>query len=148
MKKKILGLVVLFCCFILVGCSNTSNDTKEIIDQGNTEEKDETSDIELYSSDNRLVFNANNLYYIVVDFGADGYATSLKWIYDYNDSATAKTMVAIIRASLDEDSDVKSVSQDGKYIVVDYDKPAYEDMKRSTTEAAFSMYQKVVNEQN
>ncbi len=143
MKKILLSLLIFVLCFVLVGCSGTSKETEEIINQGN--ENNEESDIKLYSSEDRLVYNAEDVYYIVVNFGEDDKATSLKWIYDYGDATTAKTMVTIIEASLESDSEVKSVTQDGKYIVVDYEESAYEDMDRTTTAAAFGMYQEVQN---
>lgn len=147
--KKYFVLLFLLMSFVLVGCgSKTSKDTNEIINNSNNDKETDTNndDIKLYSSSDRLVFNANDLYYIVVDFGTDNKATGLKWIYNYQDSKTAAIMVATIRASLEETDDVKSVTQDGKYIVVEYEKSAYEDMERTTTEAAFSMYEKVNEE--
>jgi hypothetical protein len=52
-------------------------------------------------------------------------------------------MVSAIKANLDEEDDVKSVEQDGKYIVVEYEEPAYEGLNYETTKAAFSMYKEV-----
>lgn len=147
--KKSLVLFFLLMSFVLVGCgSKTSKDTNEIINNSNNDKETDTNndDIKLYSSSDRLVFNANNLYYIVVDFGSDNKATGLKWIYNYQDEKTAALMVAMIKTNLEDEDDVKSVTQDGKYIVVEYEKSAYEDMERATTEAAFSMYEKVNEE--
>jgi hypothetical protein len=144
MKKLLFGLLSIAMCFALTGCgNNASDDNKKAIEQGESGDDNENSDIKLYSSDNRLVFNANDMYFIVVDFDADGNATALKWIYNYQDSLTAKTMVSAIKANLDEEDDVKSVEQDGKYIVVEYEEPAYEGLNYETTKAAFSMYKEV-----
>lgn len=144
MKKSIIFIFLLLLSFILVGCNKTSKETEEVINQENTYE-DESSDIKLYSSDDRLVYNADDIYYIVIDFKEDNYASSFKWIYDYGDVTTAKTMETIIKANFEDDSEVKSVSQDGKYIVVDYNESAYENMDRTTIETVFNMYEEVIN---
>ncbi|MDD3187459.1 MAG: hypothetical protein PHD02_03180 [Bacilli bacterium] len=102
-------------CFLLVGCGNsTSDETQEAVDQGNSDNSDK-SEIKLYSTEDRLVYNAGGVYYIVIDFDDEDNADGLKWIYNYSDSATAAAMVAGIKTNLDEESDVVSVTQDIEY---------------------------------
>jgi uncharacterized lipoprotein YehR (DUF1307 family) len=148
MKKNLLvGLLVVVMCFALTGCGKSeSKDAKKAVEQGKSGENTVSSGNKLYTTEDRLVFNANDVYYIVIDFGNDGYATSLKWMYNYEDSATAKKMVSIIKANLDETDDIKSVAQDGEYVVVDYEKPVFEDLDRESAEMGFKMYPKVEKE--
>lgn len=145
-KKIVLGIVSIMMCLLLVGCGNTNKDLKNVIekeDNTKVEENGSESSLKLYSTKNKLVYNMSDLYFIVIDFDNSGNATGFKWIYDYGDITTAASMVAIIRANMEEATDIKSVSQDGKYIVVDYNKSAYESLTYETTKAAFSMYQEV-----
>ena len=149
MKKKIfLGIFTIMMCFLLVGCgSKTNNDLKKVIEDENKEventDNTEESSIKLYSTDNQLVYNVSNVYFIVIDFDSAGNANGFKWIYDYQDAATAASMVAIIKANMEEDTDIKSVTQDGKYIVVTYNESTYEGLTYESTKAAFSMYDQV-----
>lgn len=153
MKKQIfLGIFTIMMCLLLVGCgSKTNNDLQKVIEDENKEventDNTEEPSIKLYSTDNQLVYNVSNVYFIVIDFDNAGNANGFKWIYDYQDAATAATMVAIIKANMEDDSDIKSVTQDGKYIVVDYNESTYADLTYENTKAAFSMYEQVI-EQN
>jgi len=145
-KKMFLMLFSVLICLLLVGCGNTNKDLKNAIEKEDNTKVEENGDepsLKLYSTKNKLVYNMSDLYFIVIDFDNSGNATGFKWIYDYGDATTAASMVAIIRANMEEATDIKSVSQDGKYIVVDYNKSAYESLTYETTKAAFSMYQEV-----
>jgi len=145
-KKMFLMLFSVLICLLLVGCGNTNKDLKNVIEKEDNTKVEENSDepsLKLYSTKNKLVYNMSDLYFIVIDFDNSGNATGFKWIYDYGDATTAASMVAIIKANMEEATDIKSVSQDGKYIVVDYNKSAYESLTYETTKAAFSMYQEV-----
>jgi hypothetical protein len=150
-KKILLGLLLLASCFLVVGCGNkATNDLKNVVEKENKETNEESSEepsIKLYSTDNKLVYNMSDIYFIVIDFDNSGNATGFKWIYDYGDITTAASMVAAIRANMEEATDIKSVSQDGKYIVVDYNESAYEGLTYETTKTAFSMYEQI-EEQN
>ncbi len=150
-KKIMLGIVSIMMCFLIAGCGNkATNDLKNVVEKENKETNEESSEepsIKLYSTDNKLVYNMSDLYFIVIDFDNSGNATGFKWIYDYGDTATAASMVAAIRANMEEATDIKSVSQDGKYIIVDYNESAYEGLTYETTKTAFSMYEQI-EEQN
>ncbi len=148
MKKRIfLGITTLVFGLLLVGCGNKKgDDLPEVINGKNNETKEESNDestIKLYSTANQLVYNVSDVYYIVVNFDNSGNANGFKWVYNYGSEATASSMVAAIRANMDNETDIKNVTQNGKYITVNYNESAYEGLTYESTKAAFSMYEQV-----
>lgn len=151
MKKKVMMCILaILLSFIIVGCGNNgaidndeSNDNNENINE-NTNVEETIDNFNLYSDDTKIVFNYMGVYQIVYYHTGDT-ITGLEWYYNYENSETASYMVAGIKASIDEDDNVESVKQKGKYVIVKFKEEEYKDMSLEQVKQSYSYLEEVKN---
>ncbi len=151
MKKKVMMCILaILLSFIIVGCVNNgaidndeSNDNNENINE-NTNVEETIDNFDLYSDDTKIVFNYMGVYQIVYYHTGDT-ITGLEWYYNYENSETASYMVAGIKASIDEDDNVESVKQKGKYVIVKFKEEEYKDMSLEQVKQSYSYLEEVKN---
>lgn len=151
MKKKVMMCILaILLSFIIVGCVNNgaidndeSNDNNENINE-NTNVEETIDNFNLYSDDTKIVFNYMGVYQIVYYHTGDT-ITGLEWYYNYENSETASYMVAGIKASIDEDDNVESVKQKGKYVIVKFKEEEYKDMSLEQVKQSYSYLEEVKN---
>lgn len=149
MKKKILiSVLVLFICFVLVGCGKTDENNEgngstrqdeTEINNNQSETPDNTTqskeaDIELYSDDTKIVFKSEQ--------GRDVYYYSGKTItahhvyIDYGTAANANIALSIVNN--EENETIESAHVEGKYLVIVYEKSTYESLNVDTLRLVYS----------
>lgn len=151
MKKKVMMCILaILLSFIIVGCVNNgaidndeSNDNNENINE-NTNVEETIDNFDLYSDDTKIVFNYMGVYQIVYYHTGDT-ITGLEWYYNYENSETVSYMVAGIKASIDEDDNVESVKQKGKYVIVKFKEEEYKDMSLEQVKQSYSYLEEVKN---
>lgn len=161
MKKflKNLFAVLLICIvsLLVTGCGEKNNDIDDIIDkvQNNNKENDdkknsedskntsnEYDDLKLYSDDTKIVFNMENVYYIVYYHNGND-ITGLEYIYDYPDAATARYTETVLKASYQDDSSVEKIEVKGKQLRVKFKESAYDGETLESVKQAYSYLKEV-----
>lgn len=159
MKKVLKSLFsILFICIIsisLTACGNNKidNNVDDIINQSennnkkndnndNKTEEDEYDYIKLYSDDTKIVFNMENVYYIVYYHNGND-ITGLEYIYDYPDAATARYTETVLKASYQDDSSVEKIEVKGKQLRVKFKESAYDGETLESVKRAYSYLKEV-----
>jgi len=168
MKKKIFGsLSILLISFSLVGCGGEEekqdenkllndmlegliNEEININDNYNDNEINESDidniidstidNIELYSDSEKLIYNFNNLYHLIYYYEGNK-ITGLQYRYDYGSAELAALSKSILET--DNDPSIKSVVQDGRYIIVTYNEEEYKDMTVEEVKETYSYLEQI-----
>lgn len=150
MKKKLLvGLFTIIICFALVGCgkeevlNNEGGTTGENELQNNNSEEN----INLYSDDNKIVFNYMDVYYITY-YHEGEQITGLEYVYKYDNSETAKIAKTMLDSTYAEDSNVKDLVVKGKYIIITFNEEAYKDETLEDVKTTYSYLEQIYNNNN
>ena len=104
-------------------------------------ENEDLDNLELYSDDTKIVFNFNDIYQIVYYYSGNE-ITGLEWYYNYEDRTTASYAIASIKAGLN-DTDVESVTQNGKYVVVKFKESEYEGLTLEQVKTTFAYLEEI-----
>ena len=145
MKKRILiSILVIAVCFVLIGCgkenneniSDPNNTTNNVENNSNNENTNTSTNdnIHLYSDNTKYVFEFENVTYVFYYSGDE--ITAYHTYIDYEDAATAQYAYQFLKKEDLEEVDKYYVS--GKYLVFEYNKSQYEDMKVSDLKTVYS----------
>ena len=114
-----------------------TNNTPEVVETVDNDEQQTISDVtdlEFYSDDKQIVFmQADNIYWV---FGYEGNKITSYTIYVKCDDATQAATAALAYDRSDED--IKSVTTEGRYVKVETNPSAYEDMSPDDLRQTFS----------
>ena len=145
--KKVVTIMAI--AFLLTGCGNANQvNNKEVVSNTNENQvvennsNQETDKIELYSDDHKIVFKQVTGSYLVFYYEGNqitGYETYL----DYEDSTTASVAVDIIKNDHENYQNVKSVSQKGQYVVVEYNENEYSAYSLDDVKSTYSLLEQV-----
>jgi hypothetical protein len=147
-NKFLIILIAFFVFFSLVGC-----DKEAVLEKGddtntNTNDTNEESetDLKLYSDDSKIVFNFNDLYYITYYHNGET-ITGLEYVYDYGSYETAKMYVDsyAINDSYKQENNVKSIKQNGQYLIITFNESEYEDQTLESIKQTYSYLEQVYN---
>ena len=145
MKKKILlSLLLVFFCFVLVGCGTEVIDENEPVKEGAREtekDNDDKLDIELYSDSSKIVYDFSGVYKLVFDYSGDK-ITGYSLYFQYNSVEEATYARESIKAQYEE-AEVEDVSIKGKYVVVKYAPSVYEDLTVEAVKTTYSYLQEI-----
>ena len=146
--KKYLLILFAFCLTIsLTACGNENNEESNEKNKENTSETDNTEKeaekeldkIELYSDNTKMVFKSANSQLIYYYSGDK--ITAYHAYIDYENAATANYALSLLEG--DESTD-KAYTK-GRYLVVEYAKNQYEDLKASEVKALYSYMEQIKN---
>lgn len=143
-SKIMFGLTLtLVLAVLLTGCGNKENSddfsknaqTKDNnLKNGDSKEPSTVDDMKLYSDDTKIVFNMQDVYYLV--YYHNGHEiTGLEYIYDYQDSAAAKSAAAVLKTTQDEN--IEKIEAIGSKVKVVFKKEQY---KGETLESVRQTY--------
>lgn len=145
MKKKLLvGLFTIIICFALMGCGkqevlNNGGETKvENEPQNNNSEEI----LNLYSDDNKIVFNYTDVYYIIYYHEGEK-ITGLEYVYQYDNAETAKIAKTMLDSTYEEEDNVKDVVIKGKYIIITFTEEAYKDETLESVKTTYSYLEQI-----
>lgn len=149
-KKLLAILLVCVVSISLTGCgSNIKNELDNIVDQfendnnqdeenkGNENNSNKDDSMKLYSDDTKLVFNMEDLYYIVFYHNGNE-VTGLEYIYDYPDIETVKFFEKTVKASYEADDSVEKVEVKGKQLRIKFKKSVYDGQTVESIKQAYS----------
>lgn len=146
MKKKIIIGTIIIMCFLLVGCGKSNDDIEETIDNNQTnnvntsgESNAKSEDIKLYSDNTKYVFEMGNVKHVFYYSGEE--ITAYHAYLDYGDANTAQLSYNLLKA--EDLDDVDKYYVNGKYLVFEYNKSQYEDMKASDLKTAYSYMKEI-----
>lgn len=144
MKKIILVcLLIMTTCFALMGCNKEKNTgTEQENLESNQNKNVQVINPELYSSDTKVVFNYYNQYLIVFYF-ENNKIVGEELYYDFGDSETAASSVALMKDKYATEEAVNSVNQEGQYIIVRYSTKAYKNLTLSEVKKNYSYLEEV-----
>ena len=146
MKKIIVLSAILFVTvFMLTGCgnskqnaktSNNNSDIDQVIDN-NTSSNSSSSNtaeekIDLYSDDTKIVF-INGQSSLVFYYSGDE-ITAYHAYYDYATEANARVALNV----LEKDESIDKAYVKGRYLVVEFNKSEFEDLKLSEIRQVYS----------
>lgn len=144
MKKVLTTMLIVLSPFLLAGCGKEANDD-DIINQveNNKQENNknissnENSNLNLYSDDTRIVFNMQDVYYVV--FYHNGTEIiGLEYIYKYPDIETAKIAETAIKQIYTASEDVEAIDLKGTEFRIKFKKSAYEGETVESIRLAYS----------
>lgn len=154
MLKKILKnlfaiLLISIISISLTGCDDKNDD--DIINNANKQSeknntKKENEDVNdvvaLYSDDTKMVFNVDDVYYMV--YYHDGTKiTGMEYVYSYPDVETAKFTETTLKSTYEKNDGVESVERSGKQIKILFDDDSYEDLSVEEVKKTYSMYEQI-----
>lgn len=117
----------------LTNVDNSQEDV-ENVDTSEGVEVSDVTDLEFYSDDKQIVFmQADNVYWV---FGYENNKITSYTIYIKCEDATHAVAAALAYDNTDED--VKNVTTEGKYVKVETNASAYEDMTVEELKFSFS----------
>ena len=148
MKKKLFIILLVGLLFItLTGCGKNEEipnaDNGESVKPGARDGETENDEIKLYSDDTKLVFDATA--YKMVFYYSGEKITGLEYYVDYQDSATAAYALASVKTQYNEEDNIDSITQNGRYILVKFTEEEYKDLSVEEVKSTFS-YFKQINE--
>ena len=147
--KKYLLILIAFCLTIsLTACgkddgeeSPTGKEQSSEAANGNEEENSSIEDvaekIELYSDDTKMVFK-NGTSQLVYFYSGDEITAYHAYI-DYENAATANYALSLI----EKDETIAKAYTKGRYLIVEYAKSEYEDLKASEVKALYSYMEQI-----
>lgn len=148
--KKIVTILALIAILtvgivLLTGCGAEPTQG-EIIGNANGESSNNSdTGFKLYSTDNRAVFNFQDVYYMVFDFEGEKVLKEY-YYYQFKDEATAKETYVYMKATLEQEEDnVKDVKQEGRYIILEFTEEEFKDLTKTEVMETYQ-YLKQVNE--
>ena len=113
---------------------DNSPEVVETVDNGETTTVSDVTDLEFYSDDKQIVFmQADNVYWV---FGYEDNKITSYTVYVKCESAADAVAAALVYDNSDED--VRSVTTEGKYVKVETNPSAYEDLTPDQLRQAFS----------
>lgn len=152
MKKKIISILCLvLVCTTLTGCglkskikeyvkSELEEEVEKVEDQVNDNDNSETEDeIKLYSDNTKYVFELGNIKHVFYYKGDK--ITGQHTYIDYNDNDTAKMAEKML--NFDDLENVEKHYVKGKYLVIEYNKNAYENLTVQDVKEAYSYMEEV-----
>ena len=141
MKKFLLTLLALFLATTLTACSSDEEGSSE--SEGNTsgiKESDRANDtIELYSDSTKMVFKNGNTQMIYYYSGED--ITAYHAYIDYETAANANYALSLVEIG----DIVEKAYTKGRYLVVEYAKETFEDLKVSHVRTLYSYMEQTKN---
>lgn len=146
----LIAVMLIAGVFLLTGCgneeleNNNTNNQQENNNNNNDNNNDNTSEIdilELYSDDTKIVYDMSVYKLVYYHNGTD--ITGLEWYYEYPSVEYANVAVATIEAEAEDT--VKSVKQNGKYVVVEFSEEEYKDMTLEEVRETYSYLEEVYN---
>lgn len=125
MKKFLSIITICLLSFLLVGCGCENNK-----DNDNNNDNKEKTQIEktienLYTDDEKLVYDNSGIYKIVFYFENDE-ITGLEHYYEYEDEKSAEAQYNIDKENLKDDASIKNITLSGKYVVYTFVGEQYE----------------------
>lgn len=145
MKKILFCLLICLVSFTLTGCGDKEKTNESDVNDTNNNDVSDI-DVDLYSDDTKLVFDFNNIYKIVYYYEGSS-ITGLEYYYNYEDVATAKYAISMIKSQYEELDTVESVKQNGKYIVIKFKEEEFNDTTVEEVKQTYS-YLKQIYESN
>ena len=147
MKKFLVTLFALFLTLSLTACgSNGKNEQED--KKGNESSEVESGEegssesvaekIELYSDSTKMVFKNGNTQLVYYYSGEE--ITAYHAYIDYENAATANYALTLIEK---DDETIAKAYTKGRYLVVEYAKSEYEDLKTSEVRALYSYLEQI-----
>lgn len=138
--KKIKILLMIAICTIIVGCG-CEKDKKQKDDDSNKKTEDvvliENTIKDLYSDEDKLVYNNNDVYKIVIFYEGEN-VTLLQHYYEYSDEESAKEDYKEKFDLLKDNSQIKNITINGKYIIYTMNESEYEGKKLEDFKTSYS----------
>ena len=128
--KRVLAILVLI--LLLTGCGETNEEENNTVNNnainniinGSNEGEDNTVDIELYSTDRKLVFKRKENYYYVFYYDGNKIINYEEY-KNYEDETTALVAAELINEKKEELGNVKGAYRLGTYVVIEYTEEEY-----------------------
>lgn len=126
MKKVLSIFAICLLSFLLVGCGCDKDKDKDK-DKEDTQKNQIEKTIEnLYTDDNKLVYDNGGIYKIVFYYNKDNEITGLEHYYEYKDEKTAEEQYNKDKEEFKNDASIKNISLSGKYVIYTFVGEQYE----------------------
>lgn len=114
---------------------------------------DSEGEMGLYSTEDRLVFNLGNVYYVIYDFEGEE-IKNFSYCYVYADEEAGKIAyeyfeeVTKSEEKMEEENmkDIKEVRREGKYIIISMKENMYADLKKQDIKEAYKYLEQMYKE--
>lgn len=151
MKKLLSYILVLFLCFVLVGCGsettgdNDSNATDNTTDETELDETENSG--KWISTDDKLIFINDDGYYMVFTYD-DEILTKVEWVMDFGDEPAAQYAYNLYTSGYDS---MYNVAIDGTVVTLtfkdEYAQATYGTISKSDMENTMSETGYIINEE-
>ena len=153
MKKLLLTLFAVSLTFALTACGNKDTEEEKNPNKENNTSEVETNDnnessanepsgetIQLYSDDTKMVFKRDKTQLVFYYSGDE--ITAYHAYADYETAAAANFALSLI----EKDDTIDKVYTKGRYLVIEYAKSEYENLKTSEVRALYSYMEQIKND--
>lgn len=147
-KTLLLVVVAIIMCLSLTGCGFIKNSAEieeaakefsNVIENSNENKTNDSDDLKLYSDNNKIVFESGQGKMVFTYSGNK--ITGYSLYMEYENATLANVAANVLKAN--NDSEIKNISTQGKYVVIEYNESEYEDLTVEDVKTAYSYLKEV-----